>query len=101
MENDICIYYHRGNRESVNAHSKAKKTSSSKRKFIYEFIRKAKGITCEDIEIATGWKHQTVSARISELKRDKAIIPVGKRKTRSGCNAALYGPRYPRQSPMF
>ena len=95
MERDICSNYHRGNAESVKAYAKAAKTRGNKQDHILYFIDTSMGLTCEDIESATGWKHQTVSARISELKRDGKIKVIGKRKTESGCKAAVYGPVFP------
>lgn len=59
------------------------------------------GLTCEEIEDMTGWKHQTVSARISELKRDEKIIAVGKRQTKSKCQAAVYWLAKAQQMPLF
>ena len=106
MDRDICSNYHRGNAESVIANKTASKTKLNKRDRIMQIFQNAHfirqfGTTCEDIEIITGWKHQTVSARISELKRDGKIMVIGKCKTESGCQAAVYGPVFPRQSQMF
>ena len=105
MDRDICSNYHRGNAESVIANKTASKTKLNKRDRISHIIEghylNYHYLTCEDIEIITGWKHQTVSARISELKRDGKIKVIGKRKTESGCQAAVYGPVLPIQSQMF
>jgi Fic family protein len=90
MQNDITKNYHRGNLESADAYKKIRHTAASYRESIYKYIKLGGGLTCEEIEIMTGWKHQTVSARISELKRDGRIISIGKRETKSGCKAAVY-----------
>ena len=91
-EPDICILYHKGNAESSAAHYYVKLTAKSYRTLIFNIIRSCNhnGITCEEIELSHDWKHQTVSARISELKRDGEIIANGKRQTTSGCMASIY-----------
>lgn len=89
---DICRNYHRGNAESVRAYESVKLSAGHMRGRIVGMIRERE-MTCDEIEEITGWKHQTVSARISELKRDGWIIPVDRRKTRSGCSAAVYAIR--------
>jgi len=55
------------------------------------------GATCDDVEVFTGYSHQTASARIRELylggvidylrSEDGTLV---KRKTRSGRNAQVY-----------
>lgn len=48
-------------------------------------------MTCSEIEEATGWPHQTVSARLSELTRDNAIRWNGRFGfTKSNRKARLY-----------
>lgn len=93
---DITSNYHGGNENSKAAwHHGASKDAKNKGNHILFIIETSNGITCEEIEDRTGWKHQTVSARITKLKKDKLIIEVGKRKTRSGCKAAIYKKRDP------
>ena len=47
--------------------------------------------TCDDLESLTGWKHQTVSARLWELERDGLIWKTQRRaQTRSGRWARMY-----------
>lgn len=50
--------------------------------------------TCDEVEVLTGLKHQTVSARIRELVIMKAIEDTGDRRmTRSGRTARVYAIR--------
>ncbi len=44
----------------------------------------ARGMTCDEVEIATGLPHQTASARVNRLMTLGVIVPGEKRKTRSG-----------------
>jgi len=101
MEPDITKNYHKGNRFSQQAHKKFVSKAASYREQILKIVKNGGGITCEEIEDITGWKHQTVSARISELKRDNRIQVLGKRKTKSGCYAAVYVAGKPKQSELF
>ena len=49
------------------------------------------GLTCDEIEKRTDWRHQTVSARIRELSLMEKIKDSGdRRKTRSGRTARIY-----------
>lgn len=50
-------------------------------------------MTCDEVEIVTGLKHQTASARIRELALKGLIKDSGKRRlTRSGRKAVVYEP---------
>lgn len=63
----------------------------SKRMDVYDHIKfQTFGATCDDVEVALGMKHQTVSARIRELVQMNLIVPRGVRKTRSGRNATVW-----------
>jgi len=88
---DICSKKHKGNPHSVAANVKIMADKRPMREKIFDLIAHRQNPTCEEIEIALGLKHQTVSARISELKRDGRIIITGERETLSGCTAATYG----------
>jgi Fic family protein len=48
------------------------------------------GLTCDEVEVLTGLKHQTASARIRELALLGVIQENGKRPTRSGRNAVIW-----------
>ena len=64
-------------------------TRSIKQK-ILDQIAHTPDITCEALEYMLLLKHQTCSARISELKRSGAIFISGEEETTSGCKAATY-----------
>ena len=49
-----------------------------------------RGLTCDEVEVQTGLPHQTASARVNELAKAGAIIPGGKRPTRSGRFAVVW-----------
>lgn len=56
---------------------------------IYE--KKLKGITCDEIEVELGMRHQTASARVNDLMRGNHIIDSSKRRpTRSGRKAVVW-----------
>ena len=49
------------------------------------------GLTCDEVEVLTGGRHQSVSARIRELVLDGSIYDTGvRRPTRSGRGANVY-----------
>ena len=87
---DICKNYHYGNPFSIMANEKIIGRKGAMKRKIYDLINKSNGRTCDEIENMIAGKHQTVSARISELQRDGVIIAADKRATRSGCAAAVY-----------
>lgn len=62
------------------------------RGLVYLAIRKAPdGLTCDEVEILLGLRHQTASARVHELMRCGSIVEQGrKRRTRSGRNAVVW-----------
>ena len=85
---DICANNHGGNQESKQANRATNK--SRDRGTILAYLETVKDATCESVELALCMKHQTCSARFSELKMDGAIIPTVKRKTTSGCTAQAW-----------
>jgi hypothetical protein len=55
------------------------------------FACKAHGATCDEVEVALDLRHQTASARLYELKNQRAIVDSGwRRPTRSGRSAAVW-----------
>jgi hypothetical protein len=58
-----------------------------------EIVKEKDGLTCDEIELLMNGKHQTISARVNEL-RDKGWIKDSgrKRKTRSGRQAIVWIP---------
>ena len=87
IDRDICSNNHGGDECSVNAHTSIQSSKEALRTMIYEYI-KTGPVTCEEIEMALGLKHQTASARVSELKALNMVRPSGiKRVTSSGRKA--------------
>ena len=58
---------------------------------IYAVIAEHGPITCDAVEVLTGGKHQTVSARFNDLVKEGALEDTGESAlTRGGFSAALY-----------
>ena len=88
---DVCRNRHGGADTSVEAFRKSDLTRA--RKLVFGTIAEsgARGITCEEIELKTGMKHQTASARITELRKMNLIVDTWiRRPTTSGCSARVY-----------
>lgn len=86
---DICRANHGGQEDSEAANRVTNK--SVDREKIKDWLAGRKdGGTCDEAEVELKMPHQTCSARFSELKSDNEIEFLGKRKTRSGCNASVY-----------
>lgn len=88
---DICKNYHLGNENSVAAHKSVIPTAAKVRISIFEYIvsRGELGATCDEVEFATGFSHQSCSARCAELKADGLVYEEGARPTRTGRRAAV------------
>lgn len=91
---------------SLNAYESIKADKEAVKAKILEIIRRAggAGITCDEAEDITGWKHQTVSARFRDLVKERRIhYREMTRKTRSGRPARVYffGPEETRQLDLF
>lgn len=57
---------------------------------VLEAIRTRGGATCDELEVALNMRHQTASARLTELGKLGRIVPNGKRDTRSGRKAVVW-----------
>ena len=83
-----------GSDTSRDAAESQRGKADSQRAAIRRLIERAgkHGMTCDEIEAVTEGKHQTVSARVSELARKyRLIVDSGERRpTRSGCKAVVY-----------
>lgn len=96
--NDICKNRHRGNENSQLAFKLIAPKRSSLKKQILEFIRSTEdiGATSEEISYALGIRYTSVSARISEIKKDQQnsgrqlIKKIGQRPTSGGAAADIY-----------
>lgn len=76
---DICKNLHGGNEQSEAANRRVQPHKLTVREKIFAYIVGSDGVTCEEIERALMIKHQTASARISELKAEKKILTNGTR----------------------
>jgi DNA-binding transcriptional ArsR family regulator len=89
---DITSGFHGGNAESTEANAYVEEHKPTMRRRIAAYVRRCGGYgaTADEIEVALGMSHQTVSARLTELKQINAVYPSGARRpTRSGTNAAV------------
>jgi hypothetical protein len=73
------------------AESMADGPADIQREYIDSLFDSGRDFTCDEIEVATGWLHQSVSARIRELYLARRITKNGKiRPTRRGRPAVVY-----------
>ena len=87
---DITENYHGGDVFSVAANVRARPSKEVDRERIVDLLSHAEnGLTCEEIETRLDLKHQTASARLTELKRDGEVVVVGSRKTVTGSSAGV------------
>jgi hypothetical protein len=89
VENDICANFHGGAAESGEANSVIALSKGVLRQRILNLLI-ASPLHCEAVEELLGMKHQTASARLSELLRDGRVTVCGRTKTRSGSSARVY-----------
>jgi hypothetical protein len=78
---------------SAEAHDSIKDEAPYLRRIIETYIKRRKwhGATCDEVEVALGMRHQTASARFTELKAAGHIFKDGRRReTRSGRTADVY-----------
>lgn len=88
---DICEQRHGGDPESVAAHASIVESKHLMRSRIMAYLAGCGPATCDQVEATLGMTHQSASARMSELKRDRLIEPTGDVKpTRSGRNAKVF-----------
>lgn len=97
---DVTAAYHRNNAESAAANP-TPASKAARRQYILDLIAAEGdwGATSDEIEQLTGWPHQSVSARFTELKASGAVVKAGTRPTRSGRSAAVYV--VPEQPALF
>lgn len=76
------------------ADSVAGGTASKRRRILTMISDAPAGMTDDEVEEATGWRHQTVSARRRELVLLGLLVDSGRRRlTRSGRGATVWVPR--------
>lgn len=83
------------NQQAVESRDKldATKNSHKYKQLIYEQIclSGTQGMTCDEVEVKLGIRHQTASCFISVLKTSNAIVATGlTRPARSGRNVTVY-----------
>ena len=90
---DVSLPYVSHSSTSRRAAEFTRPRASTQRGRIYDFIevQGERGATCDEVEKALGMIHATVSARITDLRRDGGIRCSGKiRKTANGADAQVY-----------
>lgn len=90
---DVTENYHGGNLNSVEAHESVKSVKRKLRALVIGYVKMQglRGATSDEVEVALGMTHQSISARMTEAKADGQIVGNGlRRPTRSGRNAAVY-----------
>jgi len=92
MKNDdITWNYHGGNPQSIEANQRTRKHQDRARVLMHIYSCWPRGCTCYEAEQALGMRHQTCSARFSDLKNDGVIIGTGQtRSTDTGSPAEVY-----------
>lgn len=86
---DICAKKHKGNNQSVTANKRVPK-EKIRHRLVAKIRQSPFGMTCDELVRSLELPHQTVSARLSELKLNGTIVIVGQRPTRTGCMASVY-----------
>lgn len=98
-DRDITGNRHGGNEFSQAAHDSIRPTKAEGRRRVKAAIRELGAATSDDVTATYGLPHQTTSARFSELKADREIVQVGRRRTRTGHWAAVYAVAEDAQPP--
>jgi hypothetical protein len=88
---DITARRHKGNEQSTSAfHVIKDKLTMMQREVLLEIQTSGdRGITVDEIAVRNELNPNAISGRVSELKALGKIYKSGKRKTRSGCSAAI------------
>lgn len=88
LRDDVCKNNHKGSEESEAAHRVTNKERDAKA--ILTYLATVKDATCDEIEVALNLRHQTASARWSDLKKAGMLVATTQRKTRANCLARAY-----------
>jgi hypothetical protein len=92
---DVCSNRHGGADTSVNAYRTVvagpggSKSRDMLRVELCIAASKAEGMTCFEVEQTLDMKHQTCSARISDLKREGRLIDTGRRRATTSATAMV------------
>lgn len=90
---DVTRNFHRDNPQSAQANTKlGMEGKHHLRGLILQYIENQgeRGATCEEIERSLTMKHQTASARLTELKAEGSVLVAGRRQNASGSTASVY-----------
>ena len=94
MTDDITANYHGGNPESVDAYASLRRRElEALRQWILRVAQRRgkRGLTCDEAEVLLGLRHQTCSARFTELVADGRLTRTSyTRATRSGRQARVH-----------
>ena len=90
IADDICRNKHGGNEMSELANLDYLKGRSELRQGVMAHLRRVQDATSDEIVIATGIVLQSVSAMMSELKRDELLVKGARRQTRTGSMAQAW-----------
>lgn len=87
---DITENFHHGNANSIAANRFIAPKKKSLCQQIEDYItsRGRMGATCQEVERDLNLKHQTASARVSELKKSNRIFWNGLKRAEPGCQPA-------------
>lgn len=89
MSNDITSNYHHNNPRSVQAHKRTTRNKLRDQLRIIKLLESyPRGLICEEAEILLGMRHQTCSARFSEMKRDGLLVLTGEQRDTSTSSPA-------------
>jgi Fic family protein len=88
-DDDICRNRHKAEPFSEAANPTPMQKSRDRYKIVM-FLKENGGHTAEEIERKLKLGRSTVSARMSELKRDGVIKRIGRRPTTTGSTAGVY-----------
>ena len=88
------VPHNRTDTSRAAAASQQGESLARKRRIVYDYIRShSQGATCDEIEVATGMRHSTISARINELWSREPVLVVDsgvRRLTRSNRSAKVW-----------
>ena len=90
IADDICESKHKGNQMSFLANLDVSEQKSDVRDAILKCLMKVSDATSDEIVVATGIGIQTVSARMTELKKSGLITKGVRRTTRTGSTAQAW-----------
>ena len=90
IADDICESKHKGNQMSFLANLDVGGYKSDVRNSILTYLKRVSDATSDEIVVATGLGIQTVSGRMTELKKSGLITKGVRRTTRTGSTAQAW-----------